>query len=404
MKVNITLDQSKTRKLGHPIIINIFVSKKDRIYPSINLFSFSEHWDFDREEPKKNHPQYAVIVNKILDLKIKINKLQKSNKIRSADQIKNFLFGNDEDIYIFWEQRIREEKKKLENKDKVIKTEGNAGFYQTNLNVWKNYKLTLGYDEITYEFLTKFKIEKSASCTARTINTYLKSLKSIYNEAIRRGVYSREGNYPFEKIMEKEMPTKDKYLTISEMRLLYNNQINHEYYRYFFLAFFLGGLDFIDLASLRKSDIKFGRIKKIRAKGNTREVINNKIFPEAQHIIDFYHDEDSEYILPIHKYNYKTYRQNFTRRIRPMFSEKGIFSYVDSKTPRYSFIHIGSMELYQNRDIIKELVGHAQGDTLSIYEGKFPEKIKDDVHRKIIDAVVVNFKEFPADSEFTDLA
>jgi len=405
MKVNITLDQSKLRQNGHPIVINIFVTKSDRCYPAIKLYSFAEHWDFEREEPKKSHPQYFLVYDKVSDFKIKIHKLQKSNLKRSSNQIKNYLFGNDGDIYAFWQQRIAEEKKKLENKNKAIKTTGNAGVYEAALNVWKNYKSILSYDEITYDFLTKFKIEKSSSCKASGINSYLKTIRAIYNEAIRRGMYTNEGNYPFNKIMEKEMPTKDKYLTISEMQILVKNPVNHVYYKYFLLCFYLGGLDFIDIASLKKSDIKFGRVKKVREKGNTREVINNRIFPEAQKIIDFFHDEESEYILPIYKYNYADYRKNYVARMKPIFSKIKIFTHVDSKSPRYSFIHIGSMELYQNRDIIKELVGHAQRDTLSIYEGKFPVKIKDEVHRKIIDAVIdAKVLELPIYSEYTDLA
>lgn len=404
MKVDINLDQNRLRKLGHPITISIFISKTDKCYPTTNLYSFPEHWDFDRQEPKKSHPQYSAIIGKILDYKLKINKLQKSNLKRTAVQVKNYMFGKDGDVYAFWEQRIAEEKKKLENKKKPIDTKGNAGVYQNILNVWKDYKSFLSYDEITYDFLTKFKIEKSATCTAGGINTYITKLRAIYNEAIRRGLYSPEGNYPFTKIMQKEAPTRDKHLTIAEMQILINNPKSSPYYKYFLLCFYLGGLDFIDIASLRKSDIKFGRINKVRSKGNTREVINNRIFPEAQKIMDFFYDPESDYVVPIHKYNYVDYRHNYVSRIKPMFAEMGIFSHVDSKSPRYSFIHIGSMELYQNRDIIKELVGHAQRDTLSIYEGKFPVKIKDEVHRNIIDAVVTIDKEYSSDSEWTDLA
>jgi len=405
MKVNITLDQSRNRQKGHPIVINIFISKSDRCYPSINLFSFAEHWDFEKEEPKKSHPNYSVVIEKILDIKFKINKLQKSNLKRTSLQIKNYIFGKDGDVYDFWETRIAEEKKKLENKSKVLKTKGNAGVYQYNLNVWKEYKPTLSFEEITYEFLTKFKIEKSATCSASGINTYLSKLKAIYNEAVRRGIYKNEGTYPFTRIMEKEKPTKDKYFTSDEMKTLLKSSSKSVHYKYFMLCFYLGGLDFIDIATLRKSDIKNGRIKKMRAKGNTQEVINNKIFPEAKKIIDFFHEEDSLFILPIHKYDYETYRKNYVERIRKAVSQCNIFSHVDSKTPRYTFIHIGSMELYQNRDIIKELVGHSQGDTLSIYEGKFPVKIKDEVHRKIIDAVLDDINEFPSEEgEFSDLA
>jgi len=404
MNIELFLDTNRLRKNGFPITISIFNSQSDKCYPTTNLYAFAEDWDFEKLEPKKSHPQYSLIISKILEYKIKIHKVKKSNFKRTAVQAKNYIFGQDGDIYAFWEQRIKEEEKKLLNKNKAIRTKGNAGFYETTLNVWKNYKPYLSYEEITYDFIVRFKIEKSSTCGPSGINTYLKAIRAIYNEAIRRGLYTREGNYPFEKVMEKELPTRDKYLTIEEMQLLISKPSSHVYYKYFLLCFYLGGLDFIDLASLKKSDIRQGRVKKVRSKGNTREVINNRIFPEAQRILDFFTDEESEYLLPIYKYNYTDYRKNYASRIKPLFSNIGITSHVDSKSPRYSFIHIGSMELYQNRDIIKELVGHAQGDTLSIYEGKFPEKIKDEVHRKIIDAVIVQEKQFPADSEFTDIA
>ncbi|MFL9834975.1 phage integrase SAM-like domain-containing protein [Chryseobacterium terrae] len=404
MNISIELDLNSKTKNGHPIYLNIFVSKTDRLYPRLKLYSLSEHWDFQKEEPKKDHPQYSAILDKILDYKFKINKLQKSGVKRTSNQIKNYLFGNDGDVYAFWEQRIAEEKKKLENSNKLIKTGGNASVYQFNLNVWKEYKPSLSFNEITYDFLAKFKIAKSSTCTAGGINTYITKLKAIYNEAVRRGVYINEGNYPFVKVMEKQNPTKDKHLTIEEMKMVISNPSSSIYYKYFLLCFYLGGLDFIDLATLKKSDIKSGRIKKMRAKGNTREVINNRVFPEAKKIMAFFDNPESEYILPIHQYSYVNYRHNYTNRIKKILSDLKIYSYVDSKTPRYSFIHIGSMELYQNRDIIKELVGHAQRDTLSIYEGKFPLHIKDEVHRKIIDAVIESNTEFPADSEFTDLA
>lgn len=405
MNVNITLDLSKTRKNGHPIVLSIFVAKNDRAYPTLKYYSTAKDWDFKKEEPKKSHPLYNAVLSKVLDLKAKIHKLQNSNQRRNAKQVQTFLLGNFECIFTFWEQRIKEEEKKLINKNKEIETSGNAGFYETTLNVWKNYKETIRYEDITYDFLHRFKIEKSGTCTAGGINTYIKAIRAIYNDAVKRGIYIPEGVYPFNKIMDKKEPTRDKYLTIDEMKILIQNPIDHEYYRYFMLCFFLGGLDFIDIANLKKSDFKVGRLKKMRSKGNTREVINNYVFPEAQKIIDHFSDENSDFILPIYKFKYLYYRQNYARRVKKMFENIGIKSHIDSKSPRYSFIHIGSMELYQNRDIIKELVGHAQGDTLSIYEGKFPVKIKDEVHRKIIDAIIeVEPKELPADADYTDLA
>lgn len=405
MNISISLDQSKLRKRGHPIIISIFVSKTDKAYPTLNYYSFSQDWDFTKCIPKKTHPQYGIILAKIYEINLKITKLISSDKKRSAKQIQNYLLGNYEDIFTFWEERIREEEKKIQNKNKIVHSGGNAGFYRTNLSVWRNFKKSISYDEITYDFIMRFKLEKSKTCNTGGINTYLKAIRAIYNEAVKRGVYVPEnGISPFSKIMEKSSKTKDKFLTISEMKTVFENPVDHHFYRYFILCFLLGGLDFIDIASIKKSDVKKGRLKFERFKGNTLEIINNYVFPEAQAIFKYYNDPMSEYLLPLFKYSYKPYRDKYVREIRKILLKMGIDSYVDSKTPRYTVIQIGSKELYQNRDIIKELVGHAQGDTLSIYEGKFPEKIKDEVHRKIIDAVIVQEKEFATDSEFDDIA
>lgn len=188
--------------------------------------------------------------------------------------------------------------------------------------------------------------------------------------------------------MEKSERTKDKYFVISEVQKIYHKPTKTKYDNYFLLCFFLGGLDFIDIANIKKEHIKRGRIQFTRFKGNTREIINNFIFPEAQRILDQFAN-DSEFLTDIYQYkDFASCRNNYLKRYRNEIEALGITSYFSSKTPRYSFIHIGSRELYQNRDIIKELVGHSQNDITSIYEGKFPDKIKDEVHRKIIDSVI----------------
>jgi len=389
MKITITLDKSKLRKKGHPIVLSIYVSKSDRCYPTLDLYSFSDDWDFNSQQPKKSHPLYFVIMDKLFELRRKINKLENSGSKKNSSQIYNYLLGDYDCIYTFWQMRINEEKKKLEAKKKAINSGGNAEFYENTLHVWKKYKSTILYEEINYDFLTKFKIDKSSTCKSGGINTYLKAIRAIYNDAVKRGYYVPETLIsPFSGIMEPQEPTKDKYFNRKEMSILYHNPIDHKFYKYFMLCFYLGGLDFIDIASIKKSNIRDNRLKFRRFKGNTKEIVDNYIFKEAQEIIDYFSEEGSEYITPLHKYVYIKYRKRYVVDLKAMFLKMGITSHVDSKTPRYSFIHIGSKELYQNRDIIKELVGHAQNDVHSIYEGKFPVKIKDEIHRKIIDSII----------------
>ena len=230
------------------------------------------------------------------------------------------------------------------------------------------------------------KIKKLKICNANGFNIYIKAIRAIYNEAVKRGIYSPESfTDPFNGIMEKANITKDKYFSSDEMNVIYNNKWSHKYYDYFMLCFYLGGVDFIDIACIKKSQIKNNRIKFVRHKGGTQEIIDNMLCPEALEIFSRY-ENDSEYLMDIYKYSYKPYRDKYTRGFREWKESLGIDSYFGSKTPRYSFINIGK-QLFLNRDVVMELVGHSQNDIHSNYEGGFPIHVKNEVHQNIIDEV-----------------
>ncbi|SHF19462.1 phage integrase SAM-like domain-containing protein [Chryseobacterium vrystaatense] len=392
MKIRFYLDKTINKKTeGHPLRLYIYVSSKDRKYPFTQYSSHAKDWDFAKEEPKKSHPLYNAISDYLYENRRKILKLLNSRENKTSQQIENYLLGNSDSIYEFWNVRIEELKEHKKNRSKTdLETGGSAEKYTNNLNVFKTYKSDLLYSEINYNFLYQFKLHKSKTCNPGGINTYLSNLRAVYKQAIKRGLYTPESfTNPFEGIMEVSTKTKDKFLSIEEMKIISSNVIDHNFYRYFMLCFYLGGLDFIDIASIKKEHIKNNRVKFIRFKGGTQELIDNYIFEEAQEIIDYFDDPESEYITPIHRYSYKPYRDKFVREIRKKFENFKIESYVDSKSPRYTFINIGSKELYLNRDIVKELTGHAQNDTHSIYEGKFPYHVKDKVHKEIIDSIKI---------------
>jgi len=378
MKISLKLDTSKNKKEGFPLVLSIYVSKTDRLYRFSGFFSTLENWDFKKEEPKKSHPLYIGIMSYILETKQKINDLINQRQKMSAQQIFEFINGKDDDFYSFWESRVEE----LKNTGQS----GNAMFYEVNLKILKSYKKDLKFSEIDYNFLTKFKLDKKKTCNNGGINTYLKAMRAIYNEGVKRGIYTPNTHIsPFTNIMEKSTITKDKNLTLDEVKMMVRQEQKHRFYDYFMLMFLLGGVDFVDITNLKKEHIRQGRVKFVRFKGGTNEIIDNKIFPEAEEILNKYQSE-SEYLLPIHQYSYKPYRDKFTREFRKWIEEIGVTSYFSSKSARYTFINIGK-ELLLNRDVLMELTGHARGDVHSIYEGKFPNHIKDEVHRKIIDTV-----------------
>ena len=374
MKINLKLDTKQHKKQGHPLVLSVYVSKTARKYRYTGFFATVVQWDLKKEEPKKNHPLYIGIMSFILEIKGKINDLINSRQRLTAEQILNKLFRVSESFYDFWEERISE-----------IKNDGTKAAYRISLNEFRKFRNDLAFNEIDYNFLTSFKNWKKNTCSNNGINTYLKNIRAVYNEAVRRGVYVPDSFVsPFYKIMERAEKTKDKYLTLEEIRLIAKNPNKTKYDNYFLLCFLLGGADFIDIAKLKHSDILRGRIRFRRNKGGTNEIIDNKIFPETEEILNYFGEK--EFLTDIYKFSLKTCRDNYIKRYRKQLQEQGVSSYVSSKSARYTFINIGK-ELLLNREILMELTGHSRGDVHSIYEGKFSNQIKDEVHEKIIKAV-----------------
>ena len=143
----------------------------------------------------------------------------------------------------------------------------------------------------------------------------------------------------------------------------------------------------IDIANLRyDKHVVEGRVVFQRFKqGETKEIISNYIFPEIWEILNEY--DCKPYLFPIHTTNnYVNFRNNFINRFRIYLNKIGVTKYFSSKSAHYSFINIGK-QLQLNRDVLMELTGHSRGDVHSIYESGYSYEVKDEVHRKILDAV-----------------
>jgi integrase len=182
------------------------------------------------------------------------------------------------------------------------------------------------------------------------------------------------------KILNQNTPAKIKF---------YSGEYHYD--NYCWLCFLLGGIDLVDLVNLRWDvHVKKGRLNFERFKGGTSEIIDNMIPKEAEYILKQYSDS-YPYLINANGKNYENLRHNYIVRFRKYLKSIGIESYFSSKTPRYTFSSIGK-ELGLNRLTIMEIMGHSIGDTHAIYEGKFHNKMKDSVHRKIISSVKLKIR------------
>ena len=401
MAITIKIDKQRETPKGYSIIIYIN-HKNKRKNLATGYHSQLKDWSEELSQPKKSHPNFKELMDYVLQIKFKILEIGNLGKYSSIDKIISILQNEDNsDVSFmdFWKNLYKEYEQKGFKKAKN---------YREVYNYVSQFKSDFTFDDVNYSFLINFRDFKlKTGCSPNGVHSYLRTFRAVYNEAIKRDLYAPKiAKNPFLGVMPKLEKTKDKFFTLEEMQTVNRNipedgnliikgynsteltkEREYHYHNYFLLCFFLGGIDFIDLANLRYDlHVKKGRIKFKRFKGGTNEMIDNFIFPEAQIILNKYKSKDSNFLIPINLKAYESARNNYQRRFSKWLKSIGIETEFGTKTPRYTFINVGK-QLQLNRDIIMELTGHARSDTHSIYEGKFPDKIKDDVHRQIIDSI-----------------
>jgi len=394
MEIEIKLDTSKTRKKGHPIIISIYVTLTDRQYPTTNFFATPDQWDDLRKEPKPNHPQYFSLYEFIMKKKLIINQLMAQNVSRTSQQLKNLILGNNtESLSYFWKEYITELRER--------KNDGQARYFESNLKALNQFNTDVLFKQIDYNYLCQYRdfhLSKVDEFGKKRVSNngviiYLRALRTVYNLAVKRKVFiPSDATKHFEGVIPKAEPTKEKDFSLQEMKKIVNSDKKNKYYDIFILCFLLGGIDYIDILNLRYDHIRNNRIKFVRHKGGTYEIINTYVYPEVWEILEKYKDE-SGYLMPFLQINEAkaenySYRDNYIRRFRTWLKNNAeVTSYFTSKTPRYTFINLGK-KLMLNRDILIEITGHSHGDVHAIYESRFPDHVRDEVQRTIIDAVL----------------
>lgn len=399
MSIEIKLDTRSETKNGYSIFIYInFKGKRKNI--ATGHYTFLKDWNEDSKEPKKAHPNFKKLANYIFELKYKINQIGNINKFSSIDKIISLLFSeNSNDFMVFWNDL---------NKELEINNQKKLKHYKEVYNVVLNYKSEIPFDELNYSLIVQFRDYKLRNgCTNNGVHSYLRTFRAVYNEAIRREIFTPKSiKSPFLGAMPKLSATKDKFFTIEEMEIIVTNipedynliikgfnnteltkHKKYNYHKYFMLCFLLGGIDFVDLANLRYDlHVKNNRVKFERFKSGTREVVDNLICHRAWEILKSFGEENKPYLINAHKKDYESLRRNYQRRFGKWLKSIGVDSFFGAKTPRYTFINIGK-QLMLNRDVIMELTAHSRGDVHSIYEGRFPNHVKDEVQLKIINSV-----------------
>lgn len=400
MKTSIFLDTRKSseRKNGYPLTCSI-THKGKRIRFSMDLFYRLSDWDTKTDLPKDKYHALHVRKKRLELETLELDFL--SGKIK-LEEIKPILLGdvgaNTESFYEFAEMLIKEQRDK--NK------QSNARVYQNAINQLQVFRERLSFGDIDYSLLNRFKdwqLRKGNS--KNTISNYLRTYRSIYNEAVRRKL--TDDLLPFKDVFSnitvKANRTKKKYITKDQIKVLESlsglTVSQQRAVDLWLLLFYFGGQDLKDVYYLKREQIANDRVYFVRGKldGNGYE-FDLKISERAKKIITKYSTK-GKYIFPWRKDfdGYRTFRDNFRRDLLRVVKNYNASAdentlklnvlpkggNITIKVARHSFATIGK-QLFIETDLLRELMGHERNDVDTIYKDKYPEAVRDEAHEKII--------------------
>lgn len=393
--VKIKLDTRRAKADGtYNIIFKIRHQLKTyTINSGVSVFKSS--WDYELSEVTIDHPNARLLNLKLIK---QYYNIEKAVLILEHDftieKLRNVITGEtpkQAETFKLFAQRLIE---KMIDEGRA----GNALVYQTAINRLVTFCGDLTFDKIDYKLLTEFIHHlKMAGLKTNSISNYLRSIRAIYNKAIKYKIAHRD-NYPFYDIRIKSQRTANRAISKADITKLISlplaeNSPSKRALKYFMLSFYLRGISFTDMAYLKRSNIINGRIQNKRRK--THKNYSVKLFKPAEDIISTLHDSNNNYLLPILdntikedsleakkviKQWIKTTNKYLKRHSLELQSEINITTY----SSRHSFATIAKHLGYSN-EMIAEALGHEYGYRITnTYLGAFDTNKLDAMHYDVI--------------------
>ena len=262
----------------------------------------------------------------------------------------------------------------------------------------RNKNLTLA--EINTTLLKGYEdFMRTEGKSMNTISFHLRNIRAIYNKALQEKAVSGMDKPLFKNLSTgiyqttKRALTKDDIHRLSSLDTSGLSLLHYHALLYFLFCFHARGMSFVDLAFLRKSDIRGHEIVYRRRK--TGRLLRLKITDSMQHIIDFFVclHKYSPYIFPIIDYTepneYNQYcvalgRQN--RLLKKIGERAGITKPLTTHMSRHSWATIAKRAEIPTA-IISEALGHKDEKTTSVYLDSFDISVIYSISDKISDIV-----------------
>ncbi len=275
---------------------------------------------------------------------------------------------------------------------------GTARSYKGVKDVLKRYNndRDLSFQQINYGFLTKFETHHmSKGNSYNGLSVYMRAIRAIYNKAIKEGIVEKE-LYPFESYKIRSTPTEKRALDWEHIKkiIALNIEPGHPCFNarnYFLASYMMYGMNYTDMAFLKKTDIIDGRVTYRRRK--TSKLYDIKITPQLDRIISYYIklNPESDYVFPILKRtdlflqdkDIQWARKRYNKKLKDIAILCGIEKNITSYVSRHSFATQAMLQQVP-LNAISAMLGHSNLKTTEIYLKSLPTNTLDDYNAKIL--------------------
>ena len=371
--VNILCYKSKTLANGaHPLMIRVCKDGKKK-YVSLGVSVLPQFWDFTKNQPKKNCPNKAyiekIIADKSSEFAERIIELKAEKKEFTATTLTEHLTDGTRAKRTVGEVFLSQ----IEN----LKQTGRTGYALSHREVYNsllkfNGHLNIYFSEIDTVWLKRYETWlRGQGFSENTIGRRFRTLRAVYNVAIEEKCVKAD-YYPFKsyKVSKLHQATAKRAISKADIMRIIEYRSNDFYKQFavdlFAFGYFMGGINFVDIAYLKTDNIVDGRLIYTRRK--THKLIRLPLQLKAQEIIERYRQDGALFLFPILSAFHKTEQQQRNRvhkviskvneRLKEVGKELEIPIDLTTYVSRHSFATVLKREGVST-SIICESLGHS---------------------------------------------
>jgi integrase/recombinase XerD len=338
-----------------------------------------EHWDEQNGKIRKTfHLSTEINVairSRMEEFQRFMLKQEATGKPISKDTVKDF-FNNRTNLtfYQFWEQQVS--LWKTQKKHNTIRG------YNAVLNVLKEFRSTLQFNEINLHLIEQFDVylREERKITINGAFGNHKCFKAIIRASIKKGYLEKD---PYADFRIRSEDSKRVFLIAEELRILTTLQIEQqkipghlEKTRDAFLFSCYSGIRFSDMEDLKWNNISGHSISLMMNK--TGKEVNIALIPQTRAILDKYLGVSGE--SPENRVFEMVMNQKSNKSLKKLTKLAGIDKNITFHCARHTF---ASLLLSCNTNIlnIKDLLGHSSVSQTEIYAKSIKKDLSEAMNR-----------------------